>query len=80
MSALSVSLCTQNRHPHIKALFRAYDAAFAEALGLPRHVPKSSYETDYDIEPILSETWWEDAVGNIDKSEDRASEVAEVSA
>lgn len=39
----------------IKGLFRAYDAALAEALGLPRYVSTSAYETDYDIEQILSE-------------------------
>lgn len=46
----------------IKALFRAYDVALAEALGLTRYIPKSHYDRDYEIEHILSEEWWDDAL------------------
>ncbi|NOT58062.1 MAG: hypothetical protein HOP18_25945, partial [Deltaproteobacteria bacterium] len=46
----------------IKALFRAYDVALAEALGLARYIPKSHYDRDYEIEHILSEKWWDDAL------------------
>jgi hypothetical protein len=46
----------------IKSSFRAYDVALAEALGLARYLPKRHYDTDYEIENILSEEWWDDAL------------------
>ncbi len=64
----------------IKALFRAYDVAFAEALRLARYIPKSHYDRDYDIEHILSETWWDDALWNLDGDKDQSSRGVDVSA
>jgi hypothetical protein len=31
-----------------------------------RYIPKSHYDTDYDIENILSEEWWDDALWNFE--------------
>lgn len=40
---------------HIEPPFRAFDRAFAAALGIPLHTG-----SDYDIAAILSHSWWDD--------------------
>jgi hypothetical protein len=45
----------------LKALFQAYDEHFAHTLGI-----KLSVDTDYEIEQILSEYWWDDGAWDFD--------------
>jgi hypothetical protein len=44
---------------HVKLLFREYDHAFAEALGVPLYVPRND-DAGYRISSVLSVYWWDD--------------------
>lgn len=52
------SVYPQSAGPEIRAMFRAFDAQFSDALGLPL----LAGDDDYVIEPILAQSWWDDGV------------------
>lgn len=52
------SVYPQSAGPEIRAMFRAFDIQFSDALGLPL----LAGDDDYVIEPILAQSWWDDGV------------------
>lgn len=42
----------------IKKIFRKYDIRFAEALGIKLY--QNSTDSNYNVENIISESWWDD--------------------
>jgi len=51
---------------YLKVMFRRYDTAFAKALGLTLHIPKTHNDESYEIEQVLSQRWWDDGAWDFD--------------